>query len=152
MLTLTVNGQTQQLDVDAETPLLWALRDHLGLTAAKYSCGIGLCGACSVLVDGAPVASCSVPAGAVVDRAIVTPEGLGGPVVEALREAWVAESTPQCGYCQPGQLVHAAALLERNPEPTDPEIDSALGPVLCRCGSYPAIRRAVHNAAAELAR
>jgi len=152
VLTLTVNGRPHPLDVDPEKPLLWVLRDDLGLTAAKYSCGIGQCWACTVQVDGAPVPSCSLPVGAAVGRAITTPEGLQGRVADALREAWVDESVPQCGYCQPAQITHAVTLLSTNSAPTEAQIDAAFAPVLCRCGSYAAIRRAVRRAAEELAR
>jgi aerobic-type carbon monoxide dehydrogenase small subunit (CoxS/CutS family) len=147
MIALNVNGQARSLDVDPETPLLWVLRDNLGLTGTKYCCGIGECGACTVHVDHKPVLSCQVEVRAVAGREITTIEGLSGPVADALRRAWIIEDVPQCGYCQPGQIMTAAALLTSNPRPTDADIESAMSAVLCRCGTYPQIRRAVLRAA-----
>lgn len=147
MITLTVNGQSRSIAVDPETPLLWVLRDTLGLTGTKYCCGIGDCGACTVHVDGKPVLSCQTEVREVVGREIITIEGLRGPVAEALRRAWMEEDVPQCGYCQPGQIMTAAALLASNPRPTEAEIAAAMSAVLCRCGSYPKVRQAIHRAA-----
>ncbi|HUO52118.1 MAG TPA: (2Fe-2S)-binding protein [Gemmatimonadaceae bacterium] len=148
---LTVNGTVHALDVTPETPLLWALRDALGLTGTKYGCGIGQCGACTVLLDGAPVRSCLLPVSAVGARAVVTIEGLAKGPMLPVQQAWLAEDVPQCGYCQAGQLLAAAALLARTPDPTDAEIDAAMTN-LCRCGTYPRIRAAIHRAARETAR
>jgi aerobic-type carbon monoxide dehydrogenase small subunit (CoxS/CutS family) len=150
MLTLRVNGTIHHLAVDPETPLLWVLRDHLGLTGTKYSCGIAECGACTVHVDGEATLSCVTPIGEVAGADIITIEGLSGPVAEALRRAWIAEDVPQCGYCQPGQIMTAAVLLQESPTPTHEAIDRRMSAVLCRCGAYSAIRRAIHRAAEEL--
>jgi len=127
--------------------LLWVLRDTLGLTGTKYCCGIGDCGACTVHVDGKPVLSCQTEVKEVAGREITTIEGLRGPVAEALRRAWIEEDVPQCGYCQPGQIMTAAALLASNPRPTEADIVAAMSAVLCRCGSYPQLRQAIHRAA-----
>ena len=150
MLTLRVNGTIHKLAVDPDTPLLWVLREQLGLTGTKYSCGIAECGACTVHVDGEPTLSCVTPVGEVAGTDIVTIEGFHGQVAEALRRAWIAEDVPQCGYCQPGQIMTAAVLLQERPHPTDEAIDKAMSDVLCRCGTYLAIRRAIHRAAEEL--
>lgn len=147
MITLTVNGQSRSIAVDPETPLLWVLRDTLGLTGTKYCCGIGDCGACTVHVDGKPVLSCQTEVKEVAGREITTIEGLRGPVADALRRAWIEEDVPQCGYCQPGQIMTAAALLASNPRPTEADIAAAMSAVLCRCGSYPQVRQAIHRAA-----
>lgn len=147
MTLITVNGQAHELAVDEDTPLLWVLRDHLGLMGTKYSCGIGECGACAVLLDGELGLSCQVTVGEVSWQEVTTIEGLTGPLVEQVKEAWLEEQTPQCGYCQPGQVIAATVLLEQNPKPSDADIDEAMSQVLCRCGSYPAIRRAIHRAA-----
>ena len=147
MTLITVNGQAHDLAVDEDTPLLWVLRDHLGLMGTKYSCGIGECGACSVLLDGELGLSCQVTVGDVSWQEVATSEGLTGPLAERVKEAWLEEQTPQCGYCQPGQVIAATVLLEQNPKPRDADIDEAMSQVLCRCGSYPAIRRAIHRAA-----
>jgi aerobic-type carbon monoxide dehydrogenase small subunit (CoxS/CutS family) len=146
-LTLSVNGQTQTVDVHPDTPLLWVLRDTLGLTGTKYSCGQGLCGACTVHLDGEAVRSCRVPVSDVADRKITTIEGLSPDGRHTLQQAWIAENVVQCGYCQPGQIMTAAALLARNPSPTDADIDAAMSGVLCRCGTYQRVRRAIHRAA-----
>jgi isoquinoline 1-oxidoreductase alpha subunit len=148
-ISLRVNGHQYQLDIDPETPLLWVLNEHLGLTGTKYSCGIEQCGACTVMIDGQAVLSCNTPAAAVQGREIVTVEGLQGPVAEVLQKAWLAEDVAQCGYCQPGQIMTAAALLSRNPDPDDETIDAAMSGVLCRCGTYQGIRKAIHRAAEE---
>ncbi len=147
MVTLTVNGVARQVDADPGTPLLWVLRDHLGLTGTKFGCGMALCGVCTVHVDGVPVRACVVPLAEVAGRAVTTIEGLGAGKLHVLQEAWIAENVPQCGYCQAGQLMTAAALLAANPAPTDADIDSVMSGNLCRCGTYPRIRRAVHRAA-----
>lgn len=149
MISLRVNGRDYHIDVDPETPLLWVLNEHLGLTGTKYSCGIEMCGACTVLVDGRAELSCATPVAAVEGKNIVTIEGLNGPVAEALRRAWVEEDVVQCGYCQSGQIMTAAVLLDRNSHPDDDAIDAAMSGVLCRCGTYQAIRRAIHRAARE---
>lgn len=150
---LNVNGEKRTLaDVDPETPLLWVLRDHLELVGAKYGCGIGMCGACTVLLNGKAVRSCSVPVKAASEGEIRTIEGLAGPAgLHALQDAWIEEDVAQCGYCQAGQIMMATALLESNPNPSDAEIDSAMAGNLCRCGTYLRIRKAVKRASAELA-
>jgi isoquinoline 1-oxidoreductase alpha subunit len=147
MISLHINGKTHELDVDPDTPLLWAIRDHLGLTGTKYSCGIGECGACTVHVDNRPVMSCTVSVGDVVSKKITTIEGLTGPAAESLHQAWIEEDAVQCGYCQPGQIMTASALLDSNPDPSDKDINQTMSGVLCRCGSYPEIRKAIHRAA-----
>lgn len=146
---ITSNGQTINIEAEAEMPLLWALRDLLGLTGTKYSCGMGICGTCTVLIDGQPVRSCITPVSSVTGKSILTIEGLSPDVTHPLQKAWLEEQVTQCGYCQPGQILTAAALLEKNPAPTDAEIDSAMSRVLCRCGTYQRIRRAIHRAARE---
>ena len=151
MLNLEVNGVGHQVDVEPDTPLLWVLRDQLALNGTKYSCGIGLCGACLVLVDGKPMASCVMSAGAAVGKKIVTIEGASGPVADAVKAAWITEDTPQCGYCQSGQILAATALLSTNPNPSEGDITAAMSGVQCRCGTYSAIRRAIHRAAKEMA-
>jgi aerobic-type carbon monoxide dehydrogenase small subunit (CoxS/CutS family) len=150
LIKLNVNGIRREVDVDPETPLLWVLREHFGLTGTKYSCGIAECGACTVHVDGEATLSCTLPVEEVAGRSVTTIEGLGGKWGEALKGAWVEEDVPQCGYCQPGQVMTAAALLEENVEPTDREIDEAMAGVLCRCGTYEEIRKAIHRAAAKV--
>ncbi len=147
MSTLTVNGQEYQVDVDPNMPLLWVLRDILGLTGTKYSCGVGLCGSCTVHVDGEAQHSCIVQASSVEGRQITTIEGLSTGGRHPLQEAWIAEKVAQCGYCQPGQIMTAAALLYKNQAPTDDEIDATMSGNLCRCGTYQRIRRAIHLAA-----
>ena len=146
---LNVNGRRRRVSLPADTPLLWALRDALGLTGAKYGCGAGLCGACTVHLDGAPVRSCSVPIGQVAGKAITTIEGLSPDGSHPVQRAWVAVDVAQCGYCQGGQIMAAAALLRSTPRPTDAQIDDALSGNLCRCGTYQRIRAAVHRAAGE---
>ena len=146
-IRLMVNGRTHSVDVDPETPLLWILRDTLGLTGTKYSCGAGLCGACTVHLDGEPARSCQVTVAQVAGRRITTIEGLSPDRSHPLQKAWLEEQVPQCGYCQSGHLMAAAALLAQNPRPSDADIDRALSANLCRCGTYPRIRRAIHAAA-----
>jgi isoquinoline 1-oxidoreductase subunit alpha len=150
MSTLFVNGERHHVDVDPETPLLWVLRDHLGLTEAKYSCGIGECGACTVHMDGEAVQSCTISLKEAEGRSITTLQGLTGPLGETLKEAWIREDVSQCGYCQPGQIMTAAALLKNNPTPDDPDIEDAMSGTLCRCGTYQEIKKAIHRAAGEL--
>jgi isoquinoline 1-oxidoreductase subunit alpha len=151
-IRLIVNGRTHALDVDPVTPLLWVLRETLGLTGTKYGCGAGLCGACTVLLDGEPARSCQITALQAVNKPITTIEGLSTDRSHPLQQAWLAEQVPQCGYCQSGQILTAAALLAKNPDPTDADIDRALSASLCRCGTYPRIRRAIHRAAKAGAR
>lgn len=146
-IPLSVNGTRRILEVDPGIPLLWVLRDHLGLTGTKYGCGIAQCGSCTVHVDGDPVRACVTPVSRAEGREVTTVEGLSADRSHPLQRAWIAEEVPQCGYCQSGQLMTAAALLERNPSPTDDEIDRALAGVLCRCGTYNRIRQAVRRAA-----
>jgi isoquinoline 1-oxidoreductase alpha subunit len=146
-IRLIVNGRTHTLEVAPDTPLLWVLRETLGLTGTKYGCGAGLCGGCTVLVDGEPRRSCQITAVQVVDQHITTIEGLSTDRSHPLQKAWLDEQVPQCGYCQSGQILAAAALLAKNPDPSDADIDRALSANLCRCGTYPRIRRAIHRAA-----
>jgi isoquinoline 1-oxidoreductase subunit alpha len=148
--TLKVNGQTHQIDVDPNTPLLWAIRDGVGLTGTKYGCGVAQCGACTVYVDGQPVRSCSLPVAAVGSSAITTIEGLSSKEGAAVQKAWVALDVPQCGYCQSGQIMSAAALLGLNPKPSDRDIDLAMNGNICRCATYVRIRAAIHSAAQTL--
>ena len=149
-MKLKVNGKDHEVDVNAEMPLLWVLRDELGITGPKYGCGIALCGACTVHIDGEPVRSCALPVSAVFGE-VTTIEGLGTPEsLHAVQEAWIQQQVAQCGYCQPGQIMSAAALLATNTNPSDAEIDLALSGNLCRCGTYPRIRAAVRSAAEAL--
>ena len=145
--TLIVNGQPKKVDVAADTPLLWVLRDTLNMTGTKYGCGIAQCGSCTVHIDGAAVRSCIVPVAAAEGKKITTIEGLSPDRSHPLQKAWIAEQVPQCGYCQSGMLMTAAELLARKPKPTDADIDASLGGHICRCGTYQRIRRAVHRAA-----
>jgi aerobic-type carbon monoxide dehydrogenase small subunit (CoxS/CutS family) len=147
--TLTVNGTTRTVDADGEMRLLWVLRDLLGLTGTKFGCGIAQCGACTVHLDGAAVRACTTRLAQVGARAVTTIEGLAPDGGHALQRAWVAEDVPQCGYCQSGQVMAAAALLARTPRPSDEEIDGAMSGNICRCGTYDRIRRAIHRAAQE---
>jgi aerobic-type carbon monoxide dehydrogenase small subunit (CoxS/CutS family) len=152
-LTLTVNGKTRVLDVEPEMPLLWALREQLGLTGTKYGCGIAQCGACTVHVDGRPVRSCAVAVSVVAGKRVTTIEGLAnGNEPHPVQAAWVEVGVPQCGYCQSGQVMSAAALLADHPDPTDAEIDAAMAGNLCRCGTYLRIRRGIRTAAALIAK
>jgi aerobic-type carbon monoxide dehydrogenase small subunit (CoxS/CutS family) len=150
MITLTVNEKTREFNADDSMPLLWALRDLAGLTGTKYGCGIAQCGVCTVLVDGEPVRSCVTPVSAVAGKKITTIEGLSADNSHPVQRAWIAEEVPQCGFCQSGQILAAVALLAKTPKPTDADIDSAMAPLLCRCGTYQRIRRAVHRAAKEV--
>ena len=150
MITLDINGQARSVDADPSTPLLWVLRDTLGLTGTKFGCGMALCGACTVHVDGKPVRSCSTPAALAVGKKVTTIEGLGtSPVGQKVQAAWAALDVPQCGYCQVGQIMSAAALLAAKPQPTDGDIDTAMAGNICRCGTYPRIRAAIHSAAGQ---
>ena len=152
MITLNVNGKRVQADAEADTPLLWVLRDYLNMTGTKFGCGMALCGACTVHVDGQPTRSCTTPASAVVGKKVVTVERIGQTRVgAAVQAAWVAENVPQCGYCQSGQIMAAAALLAAKPKPTDADIDEAMSGNLCRCATYPRIRAAIKRAAGSLA-
>ncbi len=150
MLALKVNGKVHRVDADPQIPLLWVLREDMQLTGTKFGCGIGACGACTVHIDGAPVRSCLVPVGSVAGKAITTIEGLSATGEHPLRRAWIQENVPQCGYCQSGQIMSAAALLASNPNPTDADIDRAMAGNICRCGTYQRIRRAIHVAAEQL--
>jgi isoquinoline 1-oxidoreductase alpha subunit len=147
--TLTVNGRSHTLEAAADTPLLWILRDSLGLTGTKYGCGMGLCRACTVHLDGEAAFSCQIPIASASGRNVTTIEGLSPDRSHPLQQAWIAEDVPQCGYCQPGQIMSAAALLARTPAPSESEIDAWMSTNLCRCGTYSRIRRAIQRAAAE---
>ena len=148
---LTINNKPTTVQAEPDTPLLWLLRGELKLTGTKFGCGMAQCGACSVQLDGAPVRACVTPLSAAEGRAVTTIEGLQGPEITALRQAWTAVDVVQCGYCQSGQLVVAAALLKATPQPTDADIDAAMNGNLCRCGTYPRIRAAIHQAAKLMA-
>jgi aerobic-type carbon monoxide dehydrogenase small subunit (CoxS/CutS family) len=147
-ISLSVNRKKYSVDVAADTPLLWVLRERLGLTGTKYGCGIAQCGACTVLVNGAAIRSCVTPVSSVVGKEITTIEGLSADRSHPLQKAWIDEDVPQCGYCQSGQIMAAAALLDLKREPSDADIDAAMSGILCRCGTYQRIRRAIHRAAA----
>ena len=148
MITLNINGQTHTIDVDSTTPLLWVIRDYVGLTGTKFACGIAQCGSCTVHLDGAPIRSCITPVRAAVGQEITTIEGISNNgVLHPVQQAWIDEQVPQCGYCQSGQIMAAAALLESNPAPTDADIDSAMAGIICRCGTYPRIRKGIKRAA-----
>jgi aerobic-type carbon monoxide dehydrogenase small subunit (CoxS/CutS family) len=147
--SLTVNGTLRTVDADPDTPLLWVLRDTLALTGTKFSCGKGLCGSCTVLLDGDATRSCVTPLSAASGRTVLTIEGLSMDRSHPLQRAWIAEEVPQCGYCQSGQIMTAAALLRQHAAPSDAQIDSAMSGVLCRCGTYNRIRRAIQRAAVE---
>jgi aerobic-type carbon monoxide dehydrogenase small subunit (CoxS/CutS family) len=151
MIPITVNGKQQQVDADSDTPLLWALREYLGLTGTKFGCGIAQCGACTVHLDGQAIRSCITPIGSVKGKRITTIEGLSANGSHPLQKAWIAEEVPQCGYCQSGQIMSAAALLSAKPKPSDADIDAAMAGNICRCGTYQRIRRAIHRAAGNLA-
>ena len=145
-MKLTINGRTHELDIAPDTPLLWALRDHLQLTGTKFGCGKGLCGACTVHLDGNPARACLTPVSAATGANIVTIEGLSVDASHPVQQAWRDHNVPQCGYCQSGQIMSAAALLADNPTPTDGEIDQAMSGNICRCGTYPRIRKAIRQA------
>ncbi|MDH3748209.1 MAG: (2Fe-2S)-binding protein [Gammaproteobacteria bacterium] len=146
---LTINDDLHTLDVDPQMPLLWAIRDIAGLTGTKFGCGKALCGACTVLLDGQAVRSCALPVSAAAGRSVTTIEGLSADGNHPLQVAWRELNVPQCGYCQSGQIMSAAALLERNPQPTDTDIDTAMSGNICRCGTYTRIRKAIHRAAED---
>jgi aerobic-type carbon monoxide dehydrogenase small subunit (CoxS/CutS family) len=147
MSSITVNGRIMEVDAAPDTPLLWVLRDHLGMTGTKFGCGMALCGACTVHVDGAAVRSCVLPLTAVQGKSITTIEGLSTARSHPVQKAWLEIDVPQCGYCQSGQIMSAAALLSVNPDPSDADIDAAMSGNICRCGTYPRIRQAIHRAA-----
>jgi isoquinoline 1-oxidoreductase alpha subunit len=148
MITLTINGQPRQIDLPEDTPLLWTLRDHLGLTGTKFGCGMALCGACTVHVDGVPTRACVTPISAAVGKAVTTIEAIGADATgRKVQDAWVNLRVPQCGYCQSGQIMAATALLKDKPKPSDADIDQAMSGNLCRCGTYPRIRAAIKQAA-----
>ncbi|PYM28071.1 MAG: (2Fe-2S)-binding protein [Candidatus Rokuibacteriota bacterium] len=147
-IPVTINGRQQQLDVPNEMPLLWAIREAAGLTGTKYACGVAQCGACTVHLDGQPVRACVTPTSAARGRRVTTIEGLDAKGEHPLQKAWVEEQVPQCGYCQSGQIMSAAALLAAKPSPTDADIDAAMAGNICRCGTYQRIRAAIHKAAA----
>lgn len=148
-INLHVNGEERAVEVDEDTPLLWALRESLGLTGTKFGCGVGACGACTVHIDGSPARSCSVPAAAVAGHVITTIEGLETQGLHRVQQAWIAHQVPQCGYCQSGMIMAAVALLARKPQPTDQDIEQEMTN-LCRCGTYERVRRAIHSAAASM--
>jgi isoquinoline 1-oxidoreductase alpha subunit len=151
MTPLSINGKPVQIDAEPDTPLLWVLRDHLDMTGTKFGCGMSLCGACTVHVDGRPLRSCMTPLSAVIGRRITTIEGIGASKTgRAVQDAWVAENVPQCGYCQSGQVMSATALLATNREPSDAQIDAAMAGNICRCATYPRIRAAIKRAAKAL--
>jgi aerobic-type carbon monoxide dehydrogenase small subunit (CoxS/CutS family) len=150
MINLTINGKSESVEAADDTPLLWVLRDTLGLTGTKYGCGMALCGACTVHVDGAPTRSCVLPLSAAAGKSITTIEGLSVDRSHPVQRAWIELDVPQCGYCQSGQIMSAVALLKNTPAPTDGDIDTAMAGNLCRCGTYVRIRKAIHRAA-ELA-
>lgn len=151
MITFVVNGVSKSVDVPEDVPLLWVLREELGLTGTKYGCGAALCGACTVHLDGSPVRSCVVPVGEAVGRQVLTIEGLGATALHEVQKAWIAENVPQCGYCQPGQIMSAVSLLKHKRRPTPEDIDAVLDANLCRCGTYPRIRRAIGRVVEALA-
>jgi isoquinoline 1-oxidoreductase alpha subunit len=150
MISLTINGKTQDVDAEPNTPLLWVIRDTVGLTGTKFGCGMQLCGACTVHLDGQPVRSCGTPVSAAAGKKITTIEAIGAtPTGKKVQAAWKEVDVPQCGYCQSGQIMSATALLASNPNPTDAQIDAAMDGNICRCGTYPRIRAAIHKAASS---
>ena len=150
VVSLNINGRSHQVDADPVTPLLWVLRDDIGLTGTKFGCGVAQCGACTVHVDGQPMRSCVAPVAAMSGRKVTTIEGLHSPAARAVQKAWVELDVVQCGYCQSGQIMSATALLEQNPKPTDTDIDHAMAGNICRCATYVRIRAAIHAASATL--
>ena len=146
-ITLKINGKTETINADPKMPLLWAIRDIVGLTGTKYGCGIAQCGACTVHLNGVPVRSCSLPLSTVANKEITTIEGISSDNSHPVQQAWIAEQVPQCGYCQSGQIMAATALLKKNANPTDKDIDAAMQGHICRCGTYPRIRKAIKTAA-----
>jgi isoquinoline 1-oxidoreductase alpha subunit len=150
VFNLTINGKQQQFDVDPDTPLLWVLRDHAKLIGTKYGCGIGQCGTCTIHIEGTAMRSCALPISAVRDKKVTTIEGLGGKSLHEVQKAWLEHDVAQCGYCQAGQIMSAAALLEQNPNPSDEDINSAMAGNICRCGTYTRIKAAIKTAAANL--
>ena len=148
--TLLINNKSYQVEAEPQMPLLWAIRDLAGLTGTKYGCGISQCGACTVHLNGAPIRSCSMPVSSVANQKITTIEGLSDDNSHPVQKAWIEEQVPQCGYCQSGQIMAATALLKRNPSPTDKDIDAAMQGHICRCGTYPRIRKAIKKAALEM--
>ena len=152
MISLQVNGKRYEVEVPHNTPLLWVIRENLGLTGTKYGCGISQCGACTVHVNGEAVRSCVTPVSSVAGKEITTIVGLSADNTHAVQQAWIADDVPQCGYCHSGQIMAAAALLARNPQPTDADIDRAMSGNICRCGTYQRIRRAIHRAAETIAK
>ncbi|NND33477.1 MAG: (2Fe-2S)-binding protein [Saprospiraceae bacterium] len=150
--TIQVNGQAFQVSADPDTPLLWILRDNLQLTGTKYGCGKSLCGSCTIHINGTPARACGLTVSALGDGQVTTIEGLGAAELHVVQKAWMAEDVPQCGFCQSGQIMSAAALLENNPDPSDAEIENAMSGNICRCGTYVRIRRAIRRAANELAK
>ncbi|WP_422466679.1 (2Fe-2S)-binding protein [Endozoicomonas sp. ALC013] len=151
MISFKLNGQTVNVDAPGDTPLLWVVREHLTMKGTKFGCGMGLCGACSMLIDGVSTRTCIMPVQAVANRHITTIEGLGNPqMMSTLQNAWVEADVPQCGYCQSGQIISATALLSQNNDPSDSDIDIAMSGNICRCGTYPNVKKAIKNAAADL--
>ena len=150
MARLTINGEIRDIDVEDDTPLLWVIRDHVGLTGTKYGCGVAQCGACTVHLDGMTRRSCITPISTVDGSEVITIEGVEGAEADAVHKAWVAIDVPQCGYCQSGQIMSAVSLLQTVPKPTDADIDGAMAGNICRCATYQRIRQAIHNAAGTL--
>ena len=150
VVSLNVNGHAHKVEAEADTPLLWVIRDDIGLTGTKFGCGMAQCGACTVHVDGQATRSCVTPAASVAGRKVVTIEGLQSKAAKAVQQAWIAHDVVQCGYCQSGQIMSATALLEKNPKPSDEDIDQAMGGNICRCATYVRIRAAIHAAAGQL--
>lgn len=151
MITFSLNGQSIKVDTAPDTPLLWVVRDHLKLKGTKFGCGMGLCGACSMLIDGSSSRTCITPVSSVAGKDVVTIEGIGNPeTLSILQQAWVEAGVPQCGYCQSGQIISATALLKQNPNPNDDDINNAMSGNICRCGTYPNIKKAIKRAAASL--
>jgi isoquinoline 1-oxidoreductase subunit alpha len=149
-IALTINTKAYKVDVELSSPLLWVLRDALGMTGTKFGCGIAQCGACTVHLNGTPVRSCSLPVSAAAGQSITTIEGISANRTHAVQKAWIEEQVPQCGYCQSGQIMSAVALLAQNPNPSNDDIDAAMQGNICRCGTYPRIRKAIHRAAATM--